>query len=120
ILAYDVGFEDWLYEVEIETMSGKYEYEINMDGSIASAGYEEYRSALTSVWGTIADAEALALNDAGYSSDSVKYINSYIEYSDGEPTYYVVEFEPRGTDTEYTYKINITTGSVVNVYVDQH
>ncbi|MCD8311952.1 MAG: leucine-rich repeat domain-containing protein [Firmicutes bacterium] len=114
ILAYDVRFDGWAYSVEIETLTGKHTFGVSNEGEITSYTFDEYASALSSVWGTADEAEELALADAGYTRDDVWYVNSYIEYSDGTPYFYVVSFRLRDEDVSFEYKIHIVSGSITS------
>lgn len=89
----------------------------------ADGNSDDTKSIYSSDMGT-SNAESIALADAGVSASDVKYINSYMEYEDGEPHHYEVEFavydDASDIETQYKYEIEKTTGEILQVYSEQH
>lgn len=56
-------------------------------------------------------AKAAALTHAGVSADAVSYINAWLDYDDGHPEHYKVEFMVG--DVEYEYEIDLYTCAVL-------
>lgn len=125
------GRDDGIYLYDVEFFAGdrKYEYEINAsNGNILQSDidYERYSggNAGTNNGGNTAqatitaeEAENIALNDAGVSRNSVRYINSKLDRDDGR-TVYEVEF---AVDyTEYEYEINAADGNIVSRDMDRY
>ena len=63
-------------------------------------------------------AKEKALTDAGIAADSVKYINAWLEYDDGRPECYEVEFAVGST--EYKYEIDLYSGAVLAQEMEHH
>ena len=96
------------YDVEFESTSLEYSYEIDAnDGSILKVRTEK-----ADVEVAISEDEALqiALNNAGLSSSAVKNIDVDLDDND---QFYDVSFET--DDTEYIYKIDASTGAILSV-----
>lgn len=70
---------------------------------------------------TSAQAQEIALADAGYTADQTKYINTYTEYNQGN-SYYVVEFGVLiyHGETQYKYGIDCYSGEIVEYYTETH
>lgn len=63
-------------------------------------------------------AKAAALTHAGVSADAVSYINAWIDYDDGHPEHYKVEFMVG--DVEYEYEIDLYTCAVLEHEMEDH
>ncbi|HBA50616.1 MAG TPA: hypothetical protein DCZ91_23030 [Lachnospiraceae bacterium] len=63
-------------------------------------------------------AKEKALADAGIAADSVKYINAWLEYDDGRPECYEVEFA--AGSVEYKYEIDLYSGAVLAQEMEHH
>lgn len=112
------------YEVELKTASGKWEFDVDaytgaiLNGSAATA--QETRPASPSSAGSIGEAAAkrAALDHAGITDESsLKYINCWLEYDNGQPHHYQVEFQTR--TARYEYEIDLTTGAVLDAETEQ-
>lgn len=121
---------DMIYEVEFETADAKYEYEIlAADGAILVYSKKPHGTGEQSGSagnGSVDDssyigesaAKSAALSHAGVSESDVKYCNVWLEYDDGYPEYYEVEFEAGGI--EYEYEIGLTDGQVLEYSKEDH
>ena len=63
-------------------------------------------------------AKEQALANAGISADTVKYINVWLEYDNGRPECYEVEFTVGST--EYKYEIDLYSGAVLAQKTENH
>ncbi len=63
-------------------------------------------------------AKEKALANAGITADSVKYINAWLEYDDGRPECYEVEFA--AGNVEYKYAIDLYSGAVLTQEMERH
>ena len=63
-------------------------------------------------------AKTIALTHAGVSESAVKYCNSWLEYENGRPECYQVEFEVNGI--EYEYEIGLYDGAVLSHESETH
>lgn len=63
-------------------------------------------------------AKEKALADADITADSVKYINAWLEYDDGRPECYEVEFA--AGSVEYKYEIDLYSGAVLAQKMEHH
>ena len=117
-----------VYQVEFETVTVEYEYKIdaltgavmsfeaeNRDGSSASGGGSAAASG--NFIGESA-AKNAALSHADVAESSTAYIKCYLEYDDGKPSLYCVEF--KAGKTEYEYKIDPYSGAVVDFDAENH
>lgn len=124
------GRDDGIYLYDVEFFAGdrKYEYEINAsNGNIIQSDidYERYSGGNAGINNggntaqatiTAEEAENIALNDAGVSRSSVRYIKSKLDRDDGR-TVYEIEF---AVDyTEYDYEINAADGNIVSRDMDR-
>lgn len=124
-------FEDghYIYEVQFTANGTEYEYQIQssngkilgrstepMPGYVAdanqTAGTAQVAADRNTNAATISteDAKRIALDHAGLSEDSVKRLNTYLEYDDGIEQYEVQFYE--GT-TEYDYTIDAVNGTIL-------
>lgn len=101
-----------IYEIEFETKSGKYKYEISsVNGDILKYETDVKNKNAAKEEVTKSGAIEIALGEAGFSASEVKKMES--EYDDG---YFEVEFEVNGT--EYKYKIDAATGKIIKKEID--
>lgn len=121
-LDYDDGVAE--YDIEFVTPTTKYEYEVRAsDGNIlqssqepinqAPAGSEQAPEGMISV----EDAKSAALQHAGVAAGEAVFSKAELDYDDGIAVY---EIEFYVGQTEYDYKINATTGAVIEADVDYH
>lgn len=75
----------------------------------------EYRMEQTSAGLTREQAEAAALEHAGFTADAVSYVHSEYEFDDGVP-HYDVQF--REGHMEYEYEIHADTGEILSYECD--
>ena len=117
---------DWengvqVYDVEFRADSIEYEYELRAsDGAVLKAERDkddhwyvssgDSAAAQTSYIGEAAAKQA-ALAHAGVQESGTKYLHCWLEYDDGRPEYYEVEFQ--AGDTQYEYEIGLYDGSVL-------
>ena len=107
-----------VYEVEFHVNGTEYEYEIDAQtGDVVKHKTEQNgtntggSSANTSSYIGESAAKAAALKHAGVSESSTKYCNAWLEYDDGRPECYEVEF--MANNTRYEYKIALTSATVL-------
>ncbi|MCD8230310.1 MAG: PepSY domain-containing protein [Clostridiales bacterium] len=114
-----------VYEVEFKTDTTEYEYHISaVSGEIVSTSTGNNDSAESEVIDTIEGSVSVsdsyigksaainaALADAGCDKSETTYINCWLEYDDGSPQYYEVEFKV--SKTTYHYEIDLYDGSVL-------
>ena len=109
-----------IYEIKFHSGSTKYEYEIDaLDGSLWDYEWEEKTA---DVSGSITDigrdkAKAAALADAGLRESQTTDWKVKLEDEDGRPVY---EVEFKAGDMEYEYKIDGTTGAVLERDAEEH
>lgn len=133
-----------VYEVEFATSTSKYEYEINAaTGAVVSRETKDRKkpggstegenaggstegektggsgaSDGSSLWIGEDAAKNAALAHAGVSESSAVYVKCYLEYEDGKPAYYCVEF--KADRTRYEYEIDLYSGAVLEIDVESH
>ncbi len=115
-----------VYEVEFKTDTTEYEYHIaavsgeivgtnmeNNDDSAESEAVDTIEGSVSVSTSYIGKSAAInaALADAGYDKSATTYINCWVEYDDGTPQYYEVEFKV--SKTTYHYEIDLYDGSVL-------
>lgn len=115
---YDYDDGRMVYEVEFHVNGTEYEYEIDAQtGGVVKHKTEQNgantggSSANTSSYIGESAAKAAALKHAGVSESSTKYCNAWLEYDDGRPECYEVEF--MANNTRYEYKIALTSATVL-------
>lgn len=115
---YDYDDGRMVYEVEFHVNGTEYEYEIDAQtGDVVKHKTEQNgtntggSSANTSSYIGESAAKAAALKHAGVSESSTKYCNAWLEYDDGRPECYEVEF--MANNTRYEYKIALTSATVL-------
>lgn len=115
---YDYDDGRMVYEVEFHVNGTEYEYEIDAQtGDVVKHKSEQNgantsgSSANTSSYIGESAAKAAALKHAGVSESSTKYCNAWLEYDDGRPECYEVEF--MANNTRYEYKIALTSATVL-------
>ena len=118
---YDYDDGRMVYEVEFHVNGTEYEYEIDAQtGDVVKHKTEQNgtntggSSANTSSYIGESAAKAAALKHAGVSESSTKYCNAWLEYDDGRPECYEVEF--MANNTRYEYKIALTSATVLESY----
>lgn len=121
-----------VYEVEFKTGNGEYEYDINArtgevlkaevknrgTGGAGNGGTENNNTGNTAANSYIGEeaAQEAALSHAGVKSEDTVYIHSWLEYDDGRPEHYEVEFV--SGNIEYDYEIDLYTGAVLKSEMD--
>ena len=117
-LVYEIKFSrgGYKFEYEIDAVTGAVldwdtDYKNTTTKTESSGGTKTETSGSTSYIGEDA-AKAAALSHAGVQASAVKYCNVWLEYDDGRPECYEVEFEANGT--EYEYEIDLYNGAVLN------
>lgn len=115
---YDYDDGRMVYEVEFHVKGTEYDYEIDAQtGEVVKYKTEQNgantggSSANTSSYIGESAAKAAALKHAGVSESSTKYCNAWLEYDDGRPECYEVEF--MAGNTRYEYKIALTAPTVL-------
>lgn len=115
---YDYDDGRMVYEVEFHVKGTEYDYEIDAQtGAVVKYKNEQNgantsgSSANTSSFIGESAAKAAALSHAGVSESSTKYCNAWLEYDDGRPECYEVEF--MAGNTRYEYKIALTSATVL-------
>ena len=115
-----------IYEIEFRTETGKYECSIDArTGQILEFETNtEDQSSQNSGEGTGGQyigedaAKTAALSDAGTTAGNVKYVNAWLEYDDGSPSYYKVEFE--ANSVKYKYNIDMYSGEVLGKWIEDY
>lgn len=118
-----------IYKVEFETRTKKYEYKINaITGAVVTfeSKNQENTTNSSSGSGTSTDgtyigasaAKKAALAHASVAESSTAYVKCYLEYEDGKPAYYCVEFKV--SQTEYEYEIDLYSGAVLEYDMENH
>lgn len=115
---YDYDDGRMVYEVEFHVKGTEYDCEIDAQtGEVVKYKTEQNgtntgsSSANTSSFIGESAAKAAALSHAGVSESSTKYCNAWLEYDDGRPECYEVEF--MAGNTRYEYKIALTSATVL-------
>lgn len=115
---YDYDDGRMVYEVEFHVNGTEYEYEIDAQtGDVVKHKKEQNgagtggSSANTSSYIGESAAKAAALKHAGVSESGTTYCNAWLEYDDGRPECYEVEF--MAGNTRYEYKIALTSATVL-------
>ena len=117
-LEVDYDWEDGRMVYEVEFVTGQTEYEYEIDASTgAVVKYEtELRGSAGTGSGTSSyigesAAKAAALSHAGVKESDTTYCNVWLEYDDGRPEHYEVEFA--AGNTRYEYEIALTSATVL-------
>ena len=112
----------WEYEVDFRTSDTEYDYEINAStGAVIKAERESRKTAATTTSSASSNlisedkAKEIAFNHAGVSSSSVTIEKVELDKDDGVWEY---EIEFRVGRTEYEYKINASTGTILEAETD--
>lgn len=116
-----------LYEVEFRTSSAEYECDVNATtGEVVKfeqeGGFQTGTANTNTNTGTTTNtantsyigeeaAKAAALADAGCKAEDTVYLAAWLEYDDGRPEYYEVEFMV--DNTRYEYEIALTSATVI-------
>lgn len=119
-----------LYEVEFYAGGYEYNYEIDgytgavldwdkeTDGKGVIGGADGPTAIITAEYISPEEAKAAALAHAGLTERAVKYCNAWVEYEDGHPECYEVEFE--GSGVQYKYEIGLYDGAVLDCERETH
>ena len=118
---YDYDDGRMIYEVEFHVNGTEYDYDIDaLTGAVGKYQSEKNgtntsgsssSSADTSAYIGESAAKTAALNHAGVKESSTKYCNAWLEWDDGRPECYEVEFMVN--NTRYEYKIALTSATVL-------
>lgn len=118
---YDYDDGRMIYEVEFHVNGTEYDYDIDaLTGAVVKYQSEKSgtntsgsssSSANTSAYIGESAAKTAALNHAGVKESSTKYCNAWLEWDDGRPECYEVEFMVN--NTRYEYKIALTSATVL-------
>ena len=118
---YDWDDGRMVYEVEFRAGGAKYEYEIDAaDGRVIKYESEASGSAAAGGSGDSGNSSAYigesaartaALSHAGVKESDTRYCNAWLEYDDGRPECYEVEFMVGST--RYEYEIALTSATVL-------
>lgn len=112
-----------IYEVEFRADGIEHEYELlALDGTILKAERDKddhwYVSNTGSTGGAAqtsyigeAAAKQAALAHAGVQESGTKYLHCWLEYDDGRPEYYEVEFQ--AGSTQYEYEVGLYDGGIL-------
>lgn len=116
LIKVEFDSEDGIMVYEIEFLAGTTEFDCDIDartGEIVKYKAENKTSSGTQQADYIGEeaAKIVALTNAGISEDSLSYINAWMEYDDGCPEHYQVEFAT-GT-AQYCYKIDLCSGGIL-------
>ena len=113
---------DWedgaaVYEVEFRAGGVEYEYEIDaatgaIHGKERDGQARTSSTAASTAYIGEAAAKTAALSHAGVTESSVKFCNVWLEYDDGRPEHYEVEFQ--AGDTLYQYEISLYEKTVLD------
>ena len=117
------------YKVEFLTGSREYEYRINATtGAVVTYETKGRKNAVnqssgsgTSTGSTYigeAAAKESALTHAGVAESSTTDVECYLEYEDGKPVCYCVEFKV--SKAKYEYEIDLYSGAVLNYAVESY
>lgn len=125
VMVYEVEFRAGTvkYEFDIDARTGQIvKYEAENKGNAADTWQPsgEQQSSDTPPAGYIGEeaAKETALAYAGISPDSVNYINAWLEYDDGHPEHYEVEFAVGSI--EYKYEIGLHSCTVLAHEMENH
>lgn len=114
---YDYDDGKMVYEVEFHVKGTEYEYEIDaLTGAVVKyeseqSGSHQGSSVDTSSFIGESAAKQAALTYAGVKKSETTYCNAWLEYDDGRPECYEVEF--MAGNTRYEYKIALTSTAVI-------
>lgn len=118
---YDYDDGRMIYEVEFHVNGTEYDYDIDaLTGAVVKYQSEKNgtntsgsssSSTDTSAYIGESAAKTAALNHAGVKESSTKYCNAWLEWDDGRPECYEVEFMVN--NTRYEYKIALTSATVL-------
>lgn len=105
-----------VYEVEFRASGTEYEYELlALDGAILKAerDKDDWHAADAQTASYIGEeaAKKAALTHAGVKESDAAHVHCWMEYDDGRPEYYEVEFM-QGSST-YEYEIGLYDGSIL-------
>lgn len=100
------------YDIEFRSNAGKWEYEIDSEtGNIVGFDFEESRNSVSFSDGVDrAEAESIALSDAGFNRNDVSRFRIETDRDDGRMVY---EISFNTADAEYEYEINEADGTIL-------
>ena len=111
-LDYDDGIAE--YEIEFNSASDEYEYDINaVTGAVIKYSKEALEiPAMNNTTGIITadEAKSAALAHAGLSASEVTFTKARLDYDDGTAEY---EIEFNSVSDKYEYDINASNGNVI-------
>ena len=113
-----------VYEVEFAAGTVKCECDVNArTGEIVKfereiMGTSQGNTADTGSYIGEAAAQEIALSHAGVSLSDTVYVRSWLEYDDGRPEHYEVEFQVG--QVSYDYEIGLTTGDILKSEQETH
>ena len=113
-----------VYEVEFAAGTVKCECDVNArTGEIVKfereiMGAASGNTADTGSYIGEAAAQEIALSHAGVSLSDTVYVRSWLEYDDGRPEHYEVEFQVG--QVSYDYEIGLTTGDILKSEQETH
>lgn len=113
-----------VYEVEFAAGNVKCECDVNArTGEIVKferevMGTSQGNTADTGSYIGEAAAQEIALSHAGVSLSDTVYVRSWLEYDDGRPEHYEVEFQVG--QVSYDYEIGLTTGDILKSEQETH
>ena len=113
-----------VYEVEFAAGNVKCECDVNArTGEIVKfereiMGAASGNTADTGSYIGEAAAQEIALSHAGVSLSDTVYVRSWLEYDDGRPKHYEVEFQVG--QVSYDYEIGLTTGDILKSEQETH
>lgn len=121
-----LDYEDGIavYELEFYSSANRYEYEINAEtGEIISKELKSNKPSAVqpdvneekTTQFTLEDAKEAAAEHAGFSANELTFSKADIEYDNGIKVY-EIEFFREGID--YEYKINASTGTIIEYETD--
>lgn len=96
----------------LKTSGGSTAAQPGTSGSTGSSAVQPETQDSTGAYIGTAQARAAALAHAGVQENAVKYCNAWLEYDDGRPECYQVEFEVNGV--AYEYEIDLYSGAVLS------
>ena len=118
-----------IYQVEFQTGSREYEYKINAaTGAVVTYETKGRKNTVNQSSGSGTStgsayigepaAKKSALTHAGVAESSTTYVECYLEYEDGKPVCYCVEFKV--SKAKYEYEIDLYSGAVLNYAVESY
>lgn len=120
-----------IYEVEFETNTTKYEYDINAStGEIINfeqqtikntketSSTDKNTETSNSSYISESTAKEAALAHAQVNESDTRYIHCYIDYDNGKAKYYKVKFVVE--NTQYDYKIDLYSAAIIECEIESY